>query len=98
MEANLGTTNVLLGIMAAVSLLEAVAVVGLLFGAFLAYRRVLKVIGGIEERQVAPAAARINAVLDDIKNVTSTAKDDVRRAETFVNRLVDSVQRFRSRP
>ena len=74
MEARLATTNILLGIMAAVSLLEALAVIGVFLGAFLFYRRVMRVIGGIEERQIAPAAAHVNAILDDIKDVTSTVR------------------------
>ena len=95
MEASLTTTNVLLGVIAAVSLLEGLAVIGFFLGAFLLYRRIVHIIGGIEERQVAPTAARINAILDDIKDVTSTLKDQAGRAEWVVSSLVDSVQRWR---
>ena len=79
MSIDLTTTNVLLGIMAAVSLLEALAVIGLLAGGFLLFRRVMKVVNGIEERQVAPAAARVNAILDDVKNVTAAVKQETGR-------------------
>ena len=41
---NLSTTNALLGIMAAVSVLEAVAFVAILTGGFLLYRRVTQAI------------------------------------------------------
>ena len=95
MQASLTTTNVLLGILAVVSLLEALAIIGFFLGAFLVYRRIVRVIGGIQERQVAPTAARVNAILDDIKDVTSTVKDEAARAEWVVSRLVDSVQRWR---
>ena len=81
MQASLATTNVLLGILAVVSLLEALAIIGFFLGAFLVYRRIVRVIGGIEERQVAPTAARVNAILDDIKVVTSTVKEEAGRAE-----------------
>jgi hypothetical protein len=97
MQASLNTTNVLLGIIAAVSLLEALAVIGFFLGAFLLYRRIVRVIGGIEERQVAPTAARVNAILDDIKDVTSTVKEEAGRAEWVVSSVVDSVQRWRSK-
>lgn len=97
MTGNFATTNVLLGIMAAVSVLEALAVIGLFLGAFLLYRRILDVIGGIEERQVAPAFARVNAILDDIKDVTSTAKEEAGRVEWVVSRVINSVRRFRRR-
>jgi hypothetical protein len=95
MQASLATTNVLLGILAVVSLLEALAIIGFFLGAFLVYRRIARVIGGIEERRVAPTAARVNAILDDIKVVTSTVKDEAARAEWVVSRLVDSIQRWR---
>jgi hypothetical protein len=55
------------------------------------------IIGAIEERQVAPTAARVNAILDDIKDVTSTMKDEAGRAEWIVSSLVDSVQRWRGK-
>jgi len=95
MQPNLATTNVLLGIMAAVSVLEALAVIGVFLGAFLLYRRVVRVISGIEARQVAPAAARVNAILDDIKDVTSTVKDGTAQGGRVVSRILNSLQRWR---
>lgn len=77
---DLTTTNILLGIMAAVSLIEAAAVAALFGGAFLMYRRLVNAIAGIEERQIAPVVTRINAILDDVKTVsgvTRTAADSV---------------------
>jgi hypothetical protein len=44
--ANLDTTNLLLGIMAAVSLLEAILLIGVGVGAFMAYRKVTTLIAG----------------------------------------------------
>ena len=58
MAPDLTTTNTLLGIMAAVSLLEALAPLGLIAGAFMLYRRVTTMIAGIEERQFAPVTTR----------------------------------------
>ena len=71
---DLTTTNVLLGIMAAVSLLEAIAVIGLLAGGVLIYRRITQLIAAIEERQVAPVVTRVNAILDDVKSVSGFAR------------------------
>ena len=59
MAIDLTTTNVLLGILATVSVIEALAVIGLFVGAYFLFRRMMKVIAGLEERQVAPAAARV---------------------------------------
>ena len=95
MEANLATTNVLLGIMAAVSVLEALAVIAFFLGGFLMYRRIVRFIGGIEERQVAPAAARVNAILDDIRDVTSTVKEGAGRADWMARRIIEALRRYR---
>ena len=81
MAVDLTTTNVLLGILATVSVLEAMAVVGLFMGGYVLIRRMAKVIAGIEERQVAPAAARVNEILYDVKIVTGFAKSAAERAD-----------------
>ena len=91
----LSTTNVLLGVMAAVSLLEALAVAGFFLGAFLLYKRLVKFARGIEERQVAPVTARVNAILDDVNAVTSTIKGEVASAQIVIGRTIELVRRWR---
>jgi hypothetical protein len=81
---DLTTTNVLLGIMAAVSVLEGIAVIALLFGGVLAYRRFERLIRGIEERHLAPAAGRVNAILDDVKGVTGVARQAAESTDSGV--------------
>jgi len=68
---DLGTTNILLGIMAAVSVLEGLLIIGMGLGGFLLYRKVMELVNGLEQRQVAPAMARVNAILDDVKVVST---------------------------
>jgi hypothetical protein len=84
MPLDLTTTNALLGIMAAVSVLEALALIALLGGGLLLYRRMTRLIAGIEERQVAPVAARVNAILDDVKGVTAVVKQAADGADAGV--------------
>src|SRR5215472_15503326 len=100
MEAELATTNLLLGIMAAVSLLEALAVIGLMVAGVVVYRRVTALIAGIEQRQVAPAMVRLNAILDDVKGVTTRVKqdqEDVNRViRTTMGRVDETADRVRS--
>jgi len=81
MTVDLTTTNVLLGILAAISVLEVLAVVGLFAGGFIMFRRLTKVIAEIEERRVAPAAARLNDILDDVKAMTDVARRAAESAE-----------------
>ncbi len=97
MPANLATTNVLLGIMAAVSLLQAVSVIGVFIAGALVFRRLMQVIGALEERQVAPAMERVNAILDDVKNVTSTVRQETACADRAVHRVSEAVSRWGAR-
>ena len=97
MAPDLTTTNVLLGIMAAVSLLQGLAVLGAMLAGLLVYRRVMQVVSSIEERQIAPAAARVNAILDDVKDVTSTIRQKAGRLERVVDWILEALGRQRRR-
>lgn len=97
MAPDLTTTNVLLGIMAAVSLLEGVAVIGVMFAGILFFHKLIQVVGGIEERQVAPAVSRVNAILEDVKGVTSTVRQETSRIDRLLDWIIDAVERRRQR-
>jgi hypothetical protein len=85
MNVDLTTTNVLLGVLVTISILEVLAVIGLFVAGFMTFRRLTQLIERIEERQVAPAAARVNEILNDVKAMTDVAK----RAAERVNRMAD---------
>jgi len=91
MEDHLGTTNLLLGIMAAVSVLEALLLIGVGVAGFLIYRRVMTLINELETRQVAPAMARVNAILDDVKQVSTKVKEEAERVDTALRSTMDRV-------
>jgi len=91
MAAELGTTNLILGIMAAVSVLEALAIIGLCIGGFVVYRRVMDLVNGFESRQIAPAMARVNAILDDVKHVSAKVKEETERVDHAIHRTIDRV-------
>ena len=107
MSAELGTTNLLLGIMAAVSTLEALVIIGMGIAGFLAYRKVMALVemgmvvaSDIEARQVAPAMLRVNAILDDVKDVTAKVKEETARVDhaihTTIDRIDDTAGRVRT--
>jgi hypothetical protein len=100
MSGELGTTNLLLGIMAAVSVLEALVIIGIGVGGFLAYRKVMVLVEGIEARQVAPAMTRVNAILDDVKAVSAKVKAETERVDQAIHstmgRIDDTADRVRS--
>jgi hypothetical protein len=91
LAAELGTTNLLLGIMAAVSVLEALAMIGLAIAGFMVYRRVMELVNGLETRQIAPAMGRVNAILDDVKIVTAKVKEETERVDHAIHRTIDRV-------
>jgi len=91
MSGELATTNLLLGIMAAVSVLEALLVIGMGIAGFIVYRRVTDLVNGLETRQVAPAMARVNAILDDVKGVTAKVKEETERVDQAIRTTIDRV-------
>jgi hypothetical protein len=100
MDGNLGTTNLILGIIAAVSVLEALVLVGAGVAIFLVYRRAMAVVNTMDERYVAPAMLRVNAILDDAKIVSATVKAEANRVDNAIHstmhRVDDTVDRVRS--
>src|SRR5438552_15805491 len=99
MAGELATTNLRLGIMAAVSVLEALALIGLGIAGLMAYKNVMEIVNGIEARQVAPAMARLNAILDDVKAVSERVKQETERVDqaihTTMDRIDDTADRVR---
>jgi uncharacterized protein YoxC len=100
MSGNFATTNLILGIIAAVSVLEALVFIGVGVAGFLAYRRVMELLNGLEERHVAPAMSRVNAILDDVKSVSMKVKEETERVDqairTTMDRVDDTADRVRS--
>ena len=99
MEPQLGTTNLFLGIMAAVSVLQALVLIGAGIAGFMAYRKVMALVNTLEDRHVAPAMGRVNAILDDVKVVSAKVKEEADRVDhaihTTIDRVDDTVDRVR---
>ena len=91
MQPDLGTTNLLLGIMAVVSVLEALVVVGMGVAGWIMYRRVTELVNGLEERHIVPLRARVDAILDDVKGVTEKVKDETDRVDHAIRATMDRV-------
>lgn len=91
MQADLSTTNLLLGIMAVVSVLEAVVVVGVGVAGWMMYRQVKELVNGLEQRHIVPLLARVDAILDDVKGVTGTVKEETDRVDRAIRVTMDRV-------
>ncbi len=97
---DLTTTNVMLGIIAVVSILEGLCIIGLGVAGFVVYRRVMALVNELESRQVAPAMARVNAILDDVKGVSAKVREETERVDqairTTMDRVDDTADRVRA--
>jgi hypothetical protein len=88
---DLHTTNLLLGIMAAVSVLEALVLIGAGIGGFLAYRRVMQVVDDLERRQVAPLRQKVDAILADVQAITARVSQQTERVDHAITGTFDRV-------
>ena len=95
---NLDTTNLLLGIMAAVSILEALVLIGVGVMAYRLYTQATQTIREIEARQVAPLVTRVNALMErvdgilvDVKDVTTRVSDRTERVDAAIRNTTSSV-------
>ena len=95
---NLDTTNVLLGIMAAVSVLEALVLIGVGFMGYRLYTQAMQTIREVEARQVAPLVARVNVlmervdgILGDVKEVTTRVSDRTERVDAAIRSTTSTV-------
>ena len=95
---NLDTTNLLLCIMAAVSVLEALLLIGVGVMAYRLYSQTMRSVRDIEARQVAPLVARVNAlmlrvdaILVDVKDVTARVTNRTARVDAAIRSTTSSV-------
>jgi hypothetical protein len=88
---NLDTTNLLLGIMAAVSVLEALLLIGMGIGGFLIYRKVTQVVTELETRQIAPLREKVDAILVDVKTVTARVSQQTERVDHAISGTIHRV-------
>jgi hypothetical protein len=91
LASTLGTTNTMLGIMAAVSVLEALVLIGVAVGAFLAYRKVMTLLNDLEARQIAPLRVKVDGILADVKSVTSRVSQQTERVDHAISGTMDRV-------
>ena len=101
---NLDTTNLLLGIMAAVSVLEALLLVAVGVMAYRLYSRAMETVKEIEQRQVAPLVARVHvlmekvdSVLGDVKEVTARVTKQTERVDSAIHGTIDRVDETAAR-
>ena len=106
MTPDLHTTNLLLGIMAGVSVFEALVIIVLGIAGISAYRRAMTAVDrgmvlaqALDVRHAA-TLERVNAILDDVKGVTATVKEETERVDQAIHstmhRIDDTAERMRT--
>jgi len=88
---DLHTTNILLGIMTAVSVLEALVLIGIGVAGFLAYRRAMQLVSDLEARQIAPIREKVDAILGDVKTVTARVSQQTERVDHAITGTMERV-------
>ena len=88
---DLQTTNVALVVMAVVSVLEALLIIGIGIGGFIVYRRVMQLVTDLEARQIAPLREKVDGILGDVKAVTARVNTEAERVDNAIHGTIDRV-------
>lgn len=89
--ADLHDTNVALFIMAAVSVLEALVLIGIAIGGWLVYRRAMQLVNDLEARQIAPVREKVDAILSDVKSLTARVNSEAERVDQAIHGTINRV-------
>ena len=97
-EGNLDTTNLLLGIMAAVAVLEALVIIGIGVMGYRAYAKTMQMVQDVEAKHIAPLMTKVNGlmatvdgVVADVKGITARVGAQTERVDSAIRSTIDRV-------
>ena len=88
---DLQSLSVPLWIMAVVSVLQALVLIGAGVAGYLAYARVMTLVNDLEARQIAPLREKVEGILGDVKAVTARVNSEAERVRAGVHEKVNQV-------
>jgi hypothetical protein len=88
---NLETTNWILGVMAAVSVLEAIVLIGLAIAGLRIYRQTTQTLTDLEARQIAPLREKVERILVDVQGITARVSQQTARVDDAITGTIDRV-------
>jgi hypothetical protein len=88
---DLETTNWILGVMAAVSVLEALVLIGLAIAGLRIYRQTTQTLADLETRQIAPLREKVERVLVDVQAITARVNQQTARVDDAITGTMDRV-------
>jgi uncharacterized protein YoxC len=80
-----------LWIMAVVSVLEALVLIGVGIGGFIVYRRVMQTVSELETRQIAPLRDKVDGILADVHAITARVSNKTERVDNAISTTIDRV-------
>jgi len=86
-----------LWIMAALSILEALLLIGIGIGGYLVYSRGMTLVNDLEARQIAPIREKVDAILVDVKTVTARVAHQTERVDDAVTGTIHRVDETAAR-
>lgn len=94
---DLQSVSVPLWIMAVVSVLQALVLIGAGIAGYLAYSRVMTLVNDLEARQIAPLREKVDGILVDVKAVTARVSQQTERVDHAISGTIDRVDDTASR-
>ena len=91
MGGDLSALSVPLWVMAVVSMLEALLLIGMGVGGYLLYSRATTLIADLETRQIAPLREKVDAILADVKGITARVGQQTERVDHAITGTIDRV-------
>jgi hypothetical protein len=91
MGGDLNSLSIPLWIMAVVSVLQALLLIGMGIAGYLAYSRVMTLVNDLEARQIAPLREKVDAILADVKSVTARVSQQTERVDHAISGTIDRV-------
>lgn len=94
---DLQSLSVPLWIMAVVSILEALVLIGAGIAGYVAYSRVMTLVNELEARQIAPLREKVDAILVDVKSISARVSQQTERVDHAINGTIERVDDTASR-
>ena len=88
---DLSSLSVPLWIMAIVSVLQALLIIGMGVAGYLVYSRVMTLLTDLETRQIAPIREKVDAILTDVQGITARVHQQTERVDHAIAGTIDRV-------
>jgi len=100
MPGDLSSLSIPLWIIAVLSVLQALLLIGVGVAGYLVYSRVMTLINELEARQIAPLREKVDAILADVKGITARVSQQTERVDHAIsgtiNRVDNTAERVRA--